>query len=107
MKIIQLLFIGYTYAGCRTQRSSGINCNRFKSITSFRTVEGTCNNLRKVIWGATNIPMRRLMCKFYNYKNNVVGLNLVNFCQCIMKLDCYFINREKYQISLLLKLLLI
>lgn len=56
---------GFTYGTCSTARTTVENCDDYKGIKSFRTVDGTCNNLNNPTWGASNIPLQRFIAPEY------------------------------------------
>jgi len=59
---MQIHILGYTYSNCNEARSASttINCTGSLSLKSFRTVDGTCNNLQNPTWGSSNTPLRRI-----------------------------------------------
>jgi len=59
-----------TYANCINPKNppschQNIHGSPYSNIGKFRTIDGTCNNLKygKTNWGATNTKLRRLLCK--------------------------------------------
>ena len=65
IKMSLFFAIGYTYSNCQKERMvSKIDCICYKNLTnSYRTVDGTCNNLENPTWGAPSTPLRRIIGK--------------------------------------------
>ena len=73
---------GYTYGDCIEERFSNVSCISYVSVKSFRTVDGECNNLNNPSWGATNIPLKRVIGK----KISITINNYALFCQGISRI---------------------
>ena len=57
----------YSESGCRAARPIP-HCNQ-KTVNVYRTIDGTCNNLRNPLWGAAHAPFRRLLSP--NYEDEI------------------------------------
>ena len=69
--IIFVIFSGHSYSNCIKPRYCTY-CSWYDRYSSYRSVEGTCNNLRYFTWGATHTPLRRALSKLsLNSKRNV------------------------------------
>ena len=58
IKLVGFLYIDNTMSNCKIPLTKA-NCKRSRSKLSFRTFDGTCNNLLRPTMGATNTPFKR------------------------------------------------
>ena len=56
---------GYSYEDCRVERNPPRDCNSYRDLSAYRSVDGTCNNLKNPTYGATKTKLNRLICMFF------------------------------------------
>ena len=64
----------YSVSGCPQLIPAKLNCSAIPSVTQYRTMDGTCNNLQQPMWGAASTAFRRVLPPYYEDGiNTMVG----------------------------------
>ena len=58
--------LGETYIDCIKTTPNPASCSEYTNVaTSYRRFDGLCNNLKFPTLGASNTPLRRMICKYF------------------------------------------
>ena len=71
-----LNILGYTYSNCRPERIiNKMDCSYcHKNLSmSFRSVDGSCNNLENPSWGASQTSLQRIIGEYLTKIKNLIN----------------------------------